>query len=53
MARARGMLRAARVVLWGQPKATKEEAHLLAKIDWAVLSFTCLLYWSNYLNRAK
>lgn len=26
---------------------------LLRKIDFAVLSFVCLMYWSNYLDRAN
>ncbi|QFZ26787.1 putative pantothenate transporter [Clavispora lusitaniae] len=28
-----------------------EERKLLVKIDWFVLSFCCLLYWVNYLDR--
>lgn len=31
--------------------ADPEEARLIVKIDWFVLSFCCLLYWVNYLDR--
>lgn len=31
--------------------ADPAEAKLLRKIDWFVLSFCCLLYWVNYLDR--
>lgn len=31
--------------------ATGAEKKLLAKIDWFVLSFCCLVYWVNYLDR--
>ncbi|CAO1633683.1 unnamed protein product [Parajaminaea phylloscopi] len=40
-----------REALWGPPPATKEEARLVRKVDFFVLTFTCLMYWSNYLSR--
>ncbi|KAJ6547665.1 MFS general substrate transporter [Mycena capillaripes] len=43
----------ARIILWGEPPATHEERKLLFKIDWFVLSFICLQYFSNYLDRAN
>ncbi|KAL1709518.1 major facilitator superfamily domain-containing protein [Schizophyllum commune] len=43
----------AREIVWGKRPETKEERRLLRKIDWFVLSFTCLNYWSNYLNRTN
>ncbi|KAJ7125450.1 MFS general substrate transporter [Mycena crocata] len=42
-----------RVVLWGERPATHQERKLLLKIDWFVLSFVCLQYFSNYLDRAN
>ncbi|ORY90219.1 MFS general substrate transporter [Leucosporidium creatinivorum] len=47
--------RGARVrnVLWGVPPATKKERNLLFKIDWLILPFACLMYFSNYLDRAN
>ncbi|GAA6052636.1 hypothetical protein JCM3770_003905 [Rhodotorula araucariae] len=42
-----------RAVAWGTPPATKAEARLLVKIDWFILSFICLMYFSNYLDRAN
>ncbi|TRM66949.1 major facilitator superfamily domain-containing protein [Schizophyllum amplum] len=40
-------------IVWGRRPETQEERRLLRKIDWFVLSFTCLNYWSNYLNRTN
>ncbi|KAJ7774940.1 MFS general substrate transporter [Mycena metata] len=37
----------ARVILWGERPSTHEERKLLFKIDWFVLSFVCLQYFSN------
>ncbi|GAA6031888.1 hypothetical protein JCM8097_003320 [Rhodosporidiobolus ruineniae] len=48
-----GLLAKARRVVWGDPPETKEEAKLLVKIDWFILSFVCLMYFSNYLDRAN
>ncbi|PWN27017.1 MFS general substrate transporter [Jaminaea rosea] len=42
---------ALRVALWGPPPASALEARLIRKIDFLVLTFTCLMYWSNYLSR--
>ncbi|BGP04548.1 hypothetical protein JCM10049v2_000350 [Rhodotorula toruloides] len=42
-----------REVAWGVPPATKAERKLLVKIDWYILSFICLMYFSNYLDRAN
>lgn len=42
-----------RVVLWGERPPTKLERDLLFKIDFFILSFACLLLWSNYLNRVN
>lgn len=38
-------------IFWGPRPSTSEERKLLFKIDWFVLSFCCLLYWVNYLDR--
>lgn len=38
-------------ILWGKTPENKLEARLLMKIDWFVLSFSCLLYWVNYVDR--
>lgn len=35
-------LHKARTVVWGERPATKQEQRLLLKIDWFVLSYTCL-----------
>ncbi|KAJ6623551.1 major facilitator superfamily domain-containing protein [Mycena sp. CBHHK59/15] len=42
-----------RTVLWGERPSTHEERKLLFKVDWFVLSFVCLQYFSNYLDRAN
>ncbi|KAF8306771.1 MFS general substrate transporter [Clavulina sp. PMI_390] len=42
-----------RVFVWGVPPETAAERKLLRKIDWFILSFICLNFWSNYLNRAN
>lgn len=39
-----------RVLLWGEIPPQKEKS-LLFKLDWFILSFACLLYWVNYLDR--
>ncbi|KAI5364755.1 Putative major facilitator superfamily, MFS transporter superfamily [Septoria linicola] len=48
-----GILRKVRVAVWGEPPATKAESYLLFKIDWFILSYVCLMYWVNYLDRAN
>lgn len=39
--------------LWGKPPSDPKEAKLLFKIDCFVLSYVCLLYWVNYLDRSN
>ncbi|PPJ57314.1 hypothetical protein CBER1_07937 [Cercospora berteroae] len=48
-----GALHKVRVAVWGEPPATKAESRLLFKIDWFILSYVCLMYWVNYLDRAN
>lgn len=40
-----------RSFLFGAKSANPLEAKLLVKIDWFILSFCCLMYWVNYLDR--
>lgn len=49
----RGALHSVRVALWGETPPSKAEQRLLFKIDWFILSFCCLAYFSNYLDRAN
>ncbi|KAG8739956.1 hypothetical protein FRC10_004955 [Ceratobasidium sp. 414] len=42
-----------KTALLGASPESKAERQLLAKIDTFVLSFLCLVYWSNYLNRSN
>ncbi|KAJ9651983.1 hypothetical protein H2198_008762 [Neophaeococcomyces mojaviensis] len=42
-----------REVVWGAPAATKAERHLIFKIDFFILTYVCLMYWCNYLDRAN
>lgn len=39
--------------LWGEPPSDPKEAKLLFKIDCFVLTFVCLNYWVNYLDRSN
>ncbi|GAA6006470.1 hypothetical protein JCM10207_004944 [Rhodosporidiobolus poonsookiae] len=48
-----GVLAKARQIVWGQPPETPQERRLLVKIDFFILSFICLMYFSNYLDRAN
>ncbi|KAK5109247.1 hypothetical protein LTR62_007229 [Meristemomyces frigidus] len=48
-----GILHSLRVVVWGQPAETKTERRLLVKIDFFVLTYVCLMYWVNYLDRSN
>ena len=48
-----GFLYKLRVVIWGVPPDTKAEKHLLLKIDFFILTYVCLMYWVNYLDRAN
>lgn len=34
-------------------QANKEERKLVQKLDWFILSFCCLMYWVNYLDRSN
>ncbi|KAI5779254.1 major facilitator superfamily domain-containing protein [Geopyxis carbonaria] len=47
------VLQRARVALWGAPPPGKAERTLLLKIDWFILSFCCLAYFCNYLDRSN
>ncbi|ORY23115.1 major facilitator superfamily domain-containing protein [Naematelia encephala] len=40
-------------ILWGPPPKDPEERKLLRKIDGAILSYVCLSYFTNYLDRAN
>jgi ACS family pantothenate transporter-like MFS transporter len=40
-----------RKVIWGKPAASKAERRLIVKLDVVILSFCCLMYWVNYLDR--
>ncbi|KAF8897398.1 MFS general substrate transporter [Infundibulicybe gibba] len=42
-----------RSFLWGESPPAKEERKLLLKIDWFILSYCCLMYFSNYLDRSN
>jgi ACS family pantothenate transporter-like MFS transporter len=42
-----------RVVVWGKPAETKAERRLIVKIDFFILSYVCLMYWVNYLDRSN
>ena len=44
-------LHKAKLLVWGATPEDPKEARLLVKIDWFVLSFVCLLYWVNYVDR--
>ncbi|GAA5898628.1 hypothetical protein JCM6882_000883 [Rhodosporidiobolus microsporus] len=48
-----GFVAKARLIAWGAPPETKEERKLLVKVDFFILSFICLMYFSNYLDRAN
>ncbi|KAF9469023.1 major facilitator superfamily domain-containing protein [Collybia nuda] len=42
-----------RTFLWGVRPSTREESKLLLKIDWFILSYCCLMYFTNYLDRSN
>lgn len=44
---------AIRTVAWGKPAETAAERKLVSKIDFFVLSYCCLSYCINYLDRAN
>ncbi|EKM59412.1 uncharacterized protein PHACADRAFT_205619 [Phanerochaete carnosa HHB-10118-sp] len=45
--------RRVRHFVWGEEPKTKEEQRLLLKIDWFILSYCCLMYFTNYLDRSN
>ncbi|KAG6336338.1 hypothetical protein ID866_2733 [Astraeus odoratus] len=45
--------KAARQFLWGEVPSSKAEKWLLVKIDWFILSYCCLMYFTNYLDRSN
>jgi len=45
--------RAVRKFVWGEVPETKAEQILLLKIDWFILSYCCLMYFTNYLDRSN
>ncbi|EJD00933.1 MFS general substrate transporter [Fomitiporia mediterranea MF3/22] len=47
------LLHRVRHFVWGEIPATKEERNLLFKIDWFILSYCCLMYFTNYLDRSN
>ncbi|EIW82432.1 MFS general substrate transporter [Coniophora puteana RWD-64-598 SS2] len=42
-----------REFVWGEVPSSKEERTLLLKLDWFILSYCCLMYFTNYLDRAN
>lgn len=42
-----------RQFLWGETPSSKLERRLLLKLDWFILSYCCLMYFTNYLDRAN
>ena len=42
-----------RTTIWDPPAATQVERHLILKIDFFILTYVCLMYWVNYLDRAN
>ncbi|KAI0722253.1 MFS general substrate transporter [Cerioporus squamosus] len=47
------VLRKIRHFVWGEIPESKTERRLLLKIDWFILSYCCLMYFSNYLDRSN
>ncbi|CAE6413867.1 unnamed protein product [Rhizoctonia solani] len=47
------LLTSLKFLVLGSSPDTRAERKLLAKIDTFVLSFLCLVFWSNYLNRSN
>lgn len=39
--------------VWGEPPKDPAERKLLVKIDWWVLSYLCICYWVNYIDRVS
>ena len=42
-----------KAVFWGNPPEDMAERKLLLKIDLLVMSFVCLNYWINYVDRSN
>lgn len=40
-----------REIIWGKPADSQAERTLIIKLDLVILSFCCLMYWVNYLDR--
>ncbi|KAI0320642.1 major facilitator superfamily domain-containing protein [Amylostereum chailletii] len=49
----KNILRKLRRVLWGDVPSSRAEQKLLLKIDWFILSYCCLMYFTNYLDRSN
>lgn len=47
------MMSKIKAIFWGNPPADKKERRLLFKIDCFVLSYVCLNYWINYVDRTN
>ncbi|KAB5533651.1 major facilitator superfamily domain-containing protein [Coniochaeta sp. 2T2.1] len=47
-----GRLYNLRVLVWGEPPETAVERKLLRKIDFFILTYCCLAFFFNYLDRA-
>ncbi|KAI0736136.1 MFS general substrate transporter [Fomitopsis betulina] len=45
--------RGIRRFVWGEIPESKAERTLLLKIDWFILSYCCLMYFTNYLDRSN
>ncbi|KAI6047316.1 major facilitator superfamily domain-containing protein [Pisolithus marmoratus] len=43
----------ARQFVWGELPSSDIERRLLLKIDWFILSYCCLMYFTNYLDRSN
>ncbi|KAF8544823.1 major facilitator superfamily domain-containing protein [Trichophaea hybrida] len=48
-----GAVQKAKITFWEEIPSTKEEKKLILKIDWFILSFCCLAYFCNYLDRSN
>ncbi|ABN66021.2 Pantothenate transporter FEN2 (Fenpropimorph resistance protein 2) [Scheffersomyces stipitis CBS 6054] len=48
-----GTLTKLKTVVWGKIPTDPVERRLLFKMDWFILSYCCLMYWVNYLDRAN
>ncbi|KAH7924050.1 MFS general substrate transporter [Leucogyrophana mollusca] len=46
-------MQSVREFVWGEIPSSKLEQKLLLKIDWFILSYCCLMYFTNYLDRAN